>query len=101
MKKFDPSWKPDGGETMHDLTARAWEAVLDIVEKHRGRKILVVSHGGTISMIVRQVLSMPWTGILNFRIKNTSITTIQFDDDDRPVIDCLGDDNHVKVAQKL
>ena len=26
---------------------------------------------------------------------------VQFDNDDRPVIECLGDDNHVKVAQKL
>jgi broad specificity phosphatase PhoE len=101
MKNFDPSWKPEGGESMHDVTERAWDAVLDIVQKNRGRRILIVSHGGTISMIVRQVLGLPWAGVLNFRIKNTSITTVQFDEDDRPVLECLGDDNHVKMAHKM
>jgi alpha-ribazole phosphatase len=55
----DPVAHPiPGGEPVMILTdgsARAWNALL---ERYRGRHVLLVAHGGTIRMVLRQVLEI-------------------------------------------
>jgi broad specificity phosphatase PhoE len=97
MNMLDPNWRAEGGESMEDVTRRAWAAVLEIVKRNLGKRILVVAHGGTIRYIVRQILSIPWDSVKRFRLKNTSATTIIFDEHGSPTLDCLNDDMHTKM----
>ena len=50
---------PPGGEPLPVYAARvtaAWQAVLD---RHAGRHLLIVGHGGMIRMVLQHVLGMP------------------------------------------
>ncbi len=50
----DPSkFKVNGGETFHQLQSRAVRSLETIVEKNRGKKIILVSHG----MFIRSLLA--------------------------------------------
>jgi len=55
--EHDPySFAPAGGETGLAVTARALPALLDIVERHCDREVLVVSHKATIRLILSSLL---------------------------------------------
>jgi broad specificity phosphatase PhoE len=44
-------WRPPGGESFEDVKARA-AAVLDrLAERHQGRELVVVSHGGVMTTL--------------------------------------------------
>ena len=48
MRILNPHWKPEGGESLHDVKTRAGGFISDVIEKHPDRDIVVVSHGHTI-----------------------------------------------------
>ena len=53
----DPySFAPVGGETGLEVTARALPALLELVERHEGGRILVVSHKATIRLLLSTLL---------------------------------------------
>ncbi|HEY7769380.1 histidine phosphatase family protein [Longimicrobium sp.] len=53
----DPyTFAPLGGETGLDVTARALPAVLDLVRRHEGQTILIVSHKATIRLLLSSLL---------------------------------------------
>ncbi|MGA7616792.1 MAG: histidine phosphatase family protein [Thermoanaerobaculia bacterium] len=53
----DPfTFAPDGGETGLSVTARALPALLEIVNRHQGEHVLVVSHKATIRLLLSSVL---------------------------------------------
>ncbi len=53
----DPfTFAPSGGESGLAVTARALPALLDIVCRHPGDKILIVSHKGTIRLLISSLL---------------------------------------------
>ena len=55
--ELDPySFAPEGGETGLQVTARALPAVLEIVVRHQGQSVLVVSHKATIRLILSSLL---------------------------------------------
>jgi len=55
--EHDPySFAPAGGETGLAVTARALPALLDIVDRHCDREVLVVSHKATIRLILSSLL---------------------------------------------
>ena len=97
MKTGDPNWKPEEGESSNDVSKRAWDALMDIVAKHRGKSILLVSHGGTISLLLRQILNMPSNQAGRLHIKNTCVSTVIFDEDNVPTLTSMGDDSHTKM----
>lgn len=46
-------WRsPFGGETLREYQARSIKAFKEIVKKHKGKSILVVTHGGPLKAIV-------------------------------------------------
>jgi alpha-ribazole phosphatase len=47
------------GESVADLRARAMPALRGIVERHAGRRIAVVAHGGTNRVILAEALGLP------------------------------------------
>ena len=97
MKTGDPSWKPEGGESANEVQLRAWEALMEIVAKNRGKSILLVSHGGTISLLLQQILNMPSGQSGKLHIKNTSVSTAIFDEDNVATLTSMGDDSHTKM----
>jgi alpha-ribazole phosphatase len=67
-----------GGESFADLVARVRSAMLDLVEAHRGRDIVAVTHGGTIRAAIAIALDLKPQAGLAFATDNCSITELDF-----------------------
>jgi len=46
---FDPTFKTEGGESQIDVQNRMSEAIGEILEKHKGKRIAIFSHGYAIT----------------------------------------------------
>ncbi len=64
------------GEARRDMQARAYAAYLDILANEAGPEIVVVSHGGTIRMLLLKLFG---DDILHRSVQNTSISIIESD----------------------
>jgi broad specificity phosphatase PhoE len=65
-----------GGESFVDLMARVSWAILQLVEKHRGRDVIAVAHGGTIRAALGMALDLGAEHCLAFTMENCSLTRI-------------------------
>ncbi|ADQ13742.1 alpha-ribazole phosphatase [Halanaerobium hydrogeniformans] len=71
-----------GGENITQFAARIKSFFDQLLEKHRGEKLIVVTHGGVIKLYLREVLAVQSKSFKQFQVDNTSLTEIKFYDDD-------------------
>jgi alpha-ribazole phosphatase len=64
------------GESFTDLVQRVGAAIERATEKHRGRDIVAVAHGGTIRAAIAIALNLPPRGGFAFMIDNCSLTRL-------------------------
>lgn len=75
----DPHVAPPGGESHVALGARVRAALSEIGARHRGRTILIGSHGGTIHHVVRQLIGIhdldapPWLSVDNASVTRVDV----------------------------
>lgn len=81
----------EGAETANQVQARAVECVEEIVRGNVGGNILVVAHGGTISLLLMYFLGISdQGGGANFEIKNTSVSVVDiWPKESSPGVDAL------------
>ncbi|HYO47584.1 MAG TPA: histidine phosphatase family protein [Gemmatimonadota bacterium] len=48
-----------GGDSYEDLEARLWPALERLADRHRGERIVAVSHGGPIRLALCRILNFP------------------------------------------
>lgn len=46
----DPDWRPGGGESARGVATRIAGALRRIAEQHRGERVIVVTHGGALTL---------------------------------------------------
>jgi broad specificity phosphatase PhoE len=46
----DPDWRPGGGESARGVATRIAGALRGIAERHRGERVVVVTHGGALTL---------------------------------------------------
>jgi probable phosphoglycerate mutase len=46
----DPDWQPGGGESSRGVATRIARALTRIAERHRGERVVVVTHGGALTL---------------------------------------------------
>ncbi len=66
-----------GGEPVSDFDQRvgaAWNALL---ERYRGQQVLLVAHGGTIRMVLRQVLDLPLRNLWRFEVPYAALSRVR------------------------
>ena len=54
--KHDPDFSPHGGESPRQVSDRITGALLAIARRHPGERVIVVTHGGALSMGLAQLL---------------------------------------------
>lgn len=94
----DEPWKfaPEGGESMRSVYDRIWQAILDIVKNNQGKTVLVTSHGCAIRNFFCRAKGLPLERLREIDwFENTSISTVDFDDDLIPHIVSLNDASHL------
>ena len=70
------------GESLVQLRKRAWQAILDIEQKHSGdESVVVISHNFAIRSIVGELLGVPLENFHRMSLNLASVCT--FDSDDR------------------
>ena len=83
-----------GVEEAESVTGRGRRLLLELHETHRGRRVLVVTHGAMISRLVEVLLGEPRPGL---RLDNTGVTVLGWDGT-RAQLVSLNDASHLEPA---
>ncbi len=68
---------PPNGEPLHDFRERVLEGWQELLAAHRGEHVLLVAHGGTIRVLLAEVLAMPLERIANLEVPYASASRIR------------------------
>jgi 2,3-bisphosphoglycerate-dependent phosphoglycerate mutase len=69
---------PPGGESLNQFHARVIAAVRATADRHAGRALVVVTHGGVLDMLWRTVHGLPLDGLRACEIPNTGINRLRW-----------------------
>lgn len=85
------------GGDMSTLNAsiRAKNCIMEIANKHKGKKIVIVAHGGIIKAGLIGIFEWDMRMYHKIALGNTCVNTITFNDDMKPALLGLNDTNHL------
>ncbi|WP_123053247.1 histidine phosphatase family protein [Clostridium sp. JN-1] len=97
------SWATDkitaplvGGDlSLRKASIRARDAIIKIAKLHKGKRIVIVSHGGILKAGLIGIFNWDMSMYHKIRLGNTSISKIVFNDDFKPLIMLLNDTSHL------
>ncbi len=69
--------EPPGGESFAAVAARVGEAIERLTQRHAGRDIVCVSHGGPIRAALAKALGATPEQVLSFVVDNCSLTRLE------------------------
>lgn len=69
---------PEGGESNAAFFERARQALAATLAAHAGKRVAVVTHGGVLDMLWRQVHALPLSGPRQCEIPNTGINRLRW-----------------------
>jgi probable phosphoglycerate mutase len=69
----DVDFVPPGGESLQQFRDRVLPALGDIVLRHLGERVVVITHGGVVGLVYRHALSIPLDAPRDYRLDNASI----------------------------
>ena len=85
----------DDGETSIEVLTRAMAAVQEIVKENVGKSVIIVAHGGTLSVLLQTILGLSLNDDIIFRIRNTSVSVVDLDENQNAIVHTLGDVAHL------
>lgn len=101
MRKASPDpwhlFKAEKGESYAELQARAKKFFHELVQKHPNDTVLVVSHGGTLGVLLLDILEKELTEE-HYRAnqpKNTEFTVVEIGDDGKKQVHVLNSRQHL------
>jgi broad specificity phosphatase PhoE len=74
----DPDWQPGGGESARQVAERLARALVGIAERHPGERVIVVSHGGALTLGLGLLLDQDvsaWRRVMS----NCAVSDLRFD----------------------
>lgn len=78
QRRQDPmSFVPPGGEPFRDVVQRCTRFLEQTVQRHSDESVLLVSHGGPLSIILYRLLDIPPTYPWRFRFGNASLSIVE------------------------
>jgi probable phosphoglycerate mutase len=86
---------PPGGESWNDAAGRVVAGLEELVMRHAGKRLLIVSHGGVCQLVVRHVLGIPNELPRRFEIRNLSLHHI-VNREGIFFVETLGDRSHLE-----
>jgi broad specificity phosphatase PhoE len=82
------------GEALDDVAERVMKGIKQIVDKHQDETVAVITHGGTIRLILSKILDMDITYIWRIRQDNVALNVIDFYGK-RVIVALVNDTNHL------
>jgi probable phosphoglycerate mutase len=80
FKLRDPDYPVPGGESVRQLFARVGSIFTELVSRHAGERIVVVTHGGVLDALHRFAAGIPLERPRDFPIFNASLNFICHED---------------------
>lgn len=77
-KRDNAGFAPDGGETVYALRDRLLLALTEILIRHRGETVAIISHVGPIRVAVAEAIELPVPFYRRLAIDNASATAIAY-----------------------
>jgi len=71
------NFRPPGGESKREMLERVLAFLRELATRHKGSKVLAVTHGGPCTVVLHYVLGIPITARSPFRVDNASIHRIE------------------------
>ncbi len=68
----EPEYELDGGESLRQFDARARGTLQDIINRHPGQTVLVVSHAGILDMALRHAIGRPLEAARDYALPHCS-----------------------------
>lgn len=78
----DPDWRPGGGESARGVGTRIAAALRGIAERHRGERVVVVTHGGALTLGLGLLLDRDpstWRRVMD----NAAVTELEVEPEPR------------------
>ena len=89
-------FEPEGGEKAKDSYERIYNAIVEIIKANNGKSVAVVSHGFVIRCLLTRLIHNDITKLNDVIIPcNTSVTQIEFYDDNTHKIIKYNDAEHL------
>lgn len=86
-------------EPFPEFQRRIAGRVREIVAQERGKRIVIVSHGASIRILLADLLSMPIRSIWHLSQLNTAVNKIRFEDDGFAVVTLMNDTSHLRAEE--
>ncbi len=87
--------RPPNGENFRDLQERAIKVLHEIYDLNKGKNVLIVTHGGLISVIVCHILKIGLDDLWKFISSNTGITILE-ELDNKLLLTTFNEAGHLK-----
>ncbi|NIR59002.1 MAG: histidine phosphatase family protein [Gammaproteobacteria bacterium] len=78
--------RPAGAEALEEFITRVHEGYRALLERHRGRHVLVVCHAGVIRTVVAQALGVPPEHLYRIVVATAGLTRVWVRDDGLPAL---------------
>ncbi len=75
---FHPDYIIPEGESLKQVLDRTWSFLDEIRERHQNERVVAVSHGGTLSALMRDMLHIPPDAPRNFFLLNCGINRLEY-----------------------
>ena len=84
-----------GGESLVVFTERVRQSMENIIRNYKGKRILIITHGGILDCVMRIIFNYPLSAPRSFSIYNASINRISVTNDEW-FLEVWGDISHQK-----
>ena len=95
FKNWDPDYAAPKGISLRDYQQTSVKSLEDIARKHPGERLVVVTHGGFLSGLMRHTLQIPFSTPSRFKGLNTALNTFVFHENTW-TLQTWGDINHLR-----
>ena len=90
-----PDYTMPKGVSLRDYQKASIHSLEDIAQKHPGERLVIVTHGGFLSGLLRHTLQIPFSTPSRFKGFNTAINTFVFHEG-AWILKTWGDINHLR-----
>lgn len=87
-------FKPGQGESWQEVETRLICSIKKILKENRGKKVVVVTHGGTIRTLMPYLLNVPLEESFRYDPKHLSFTIFDYDGESFSSV-CIDDISHL------
>ena len=92
----DPDAAPTGGESFASVTRRVERARDRLLERYRGRTVLVVTHVTPVKVLVRLALGAPPESLFRMELSAASLSAVAYYADGNASLRLLNDTGHLR-----